>query len=137
MKLNYLRIINFKSIRDMEIKNIEDALILVGKNNTGKTVVMDAVRLVSQPEARIDTAWFNEPGRHIKMEFVLGLSEDDLTMFYELGLVSRYKNKKAWEREFLATLFLIFFIFSNFYTIPCAVIASTTFSNPAILAPTT
>ena len=104
MKLNYLRIINFKSIRDMEIKNIEDALILVGKNNTGKTVVMDAVRLVSQPEARIDTAWFNEPGRHIKMEFVLGLSEDDLTMFYELGLVSRYKNKKAWEREFFGRL---------------------------------
>lgn len=88
----------------MEIKNIEDALILVGKNNTGKTVVMDAVRLVSQPEARIDTAWFNEPGRHIKMEFVLGLSEDDLTMFYELGLVSRYKNKKAWEREFFGRL---------------------------------
>ena len=37
----------------------------------------------------------------------------------------------------MSTLFLIFFIFSNFYTIPCAVIASTTFSNPAILAPTT
>lgn len=104
MKLNYLRITNFKSIRDMEIRDIQDALILVGKNNTGKTVVMDAVRLAAQPDAQIDTAWFNEPGRHIKMEFVLGVSEDDLTMFYELGLVSRYKNKKAWEREFFGRL---------------------------------
>lgn len=100
MKINYLRIINFKSIRDMEIEDIEDALILVGKNNTGKTVVMDAVRLAAQPEAQIDVAWFNEPGRHIKIIVELGLTMEDLAMFYEMGIVSRYKNKKAWEKSF-------------------------------------
>lgn len=31
---------NFKSIRNMYIKEIENALILVGKNNTGKTAVL-------------------------------------------------------------------------------------------------
>lgn len=104
MKINYLRIMNFKSIRDMEIEDIEDALILVGKNNTGKTVVMDAVRLAAQPEARIDVAWFNEPGRHIKIIVELGLTMEDLAMFYEMGIVSRYKNKKAWEKEFFGRL---------------------------------
>lgn len=104
MKINYLRIMNFKSIRDMEIEDIEDALILVGKNNTGKTVVMDAVRLAAQPEARIDVAWFNEPGCHIKIIVELGLTMEDLAMFYEMGIVSRYKNKKAWEKEFFGRL---------------------------------
>ena len=35
MQLTYLHIHNFKSIRDMEIRDIDRALILVGKNNTG------------------------------------------------------------------------------------------------------
>ena len=43
MKISYLRIRNFKSIRDLEINELENALILVGKNNTGKTNVIDAI----------------------------------------------------------------------------------------------
>lgn len=43
MQLTYLHIHNFKSIRDMEIRDIDRALILVGKNNTGKTSILDAV----------------------------------------------------------------------------------------------
>ena len=43
MRLTYIHIQNFKSIRDMEIRDIDRALILVGKNNTGKTSVLDAV----------------------------------------------------------------------------------------------
>lgn len=47
MRFTYLRIRHFKSIEDMEIKDIENALILVGKNNTGKTSVLDAIRLLT------------------------------------------------------------------------------------------
>lgn len=35
MQLTYLHIHNFKSIRSMEIRDIDRALIFVGKNNTG------------------------------------------------------------------------------------------------------
>ena len=45
MQITSLRIQNFKYIRDLEIPSIENALILVGKNNTGKTGILDAVRL--------------------------------------------------------------------------------------------
>ena len=38
MKITSLRIQNFKSIHDMYIPDIENALILVGQNNTGKTL---------------------------------------------------------------------------------------------------
>ena len=37
MQITDLWIRNFKSIRDMHIGDIENALILVGKNDTGKT----------------------------------------------------------------------------------------------------
>ncbi len=42
MRFIRIRIKNFKSIEDLELQDIEDALILVGKNNTGKTSVLDA-----------------------------------------------------------------------------------------------
>ena len=47
MKISYLHIKNFKSIRDLELKDLENALILVGKNNTGKTVVISAILLAA------------------------------------------------------------------------------------------
>lgn len=47
MRFIRIRIKNFKSIENLELKDIEDALILVGKNNTGKTSVMDAVRTMT------------------------------------------------------------------------------------------
>ena len=49
MKISSLEIRNFKSIRDMKIEDIENALILVGKNNTGKTVVLDALKAFGWP----------------------------------------------------------------------------------------
>ena len=42
MKIIYIKIKNYKSIRELEINDIENALILVGKNNTGKTSVINA-----------------------------------------------------------------------------------------------
>ena len=36
MRIEYLLIRNFKSIRELEINDIEDVLILVGRNNAGK-----------------------------------------------------------------------------------------------------
>ena len=46
MKITQLHIRNFKSIHHMHLEDIENALILVGQNNTGKTTVLDAVRAV-------------------------------------------------------------------------------------------
>ena len=47
MQITRLHISNFKSIKNMRLKNLESALILVGRNNTGKTAVMEAVRAMA------------------------------------------------------------------------------------------
>ena len=40
MRIQKLHIKNFRYIRSLEICDIENALILVGKNNVGKTAVL-------------------------------------------------------------------------------------------------
>ena len=42
----------------MEIEDIENVLILVGKNNTGKTIVLDALRIMDHTY-RIEENHFN------------------------------------------------------------------------------
>ena len=46
MRLISIKIENFKSINKLEINDIENTLILVGKNNVGKTVILDALKVV-------------------------------------------------------------------------------------------
>ena len=46
MRIVRLGISHFKSIRKVVLEDIENALILVGQNNTGKTTVLDAIRAV-------------------------------------------------------------------------------------------
>ena len=54
MEIKYLSIKNFKSIRHMEISDIQNALILVGKNNTGKSSILHALRAV---EGSYESHW--------------------------------------------------------------------------------
>lgn len=44
MKLKYLKIENFKGIESQEVNDIQSALILIGKNNSGKSAFLTAVR---------------------------------------------------------------------------------------------
>ena len=66
MKITSLRLQPFKSIHDMSIPDIEDALILVGQNNTGKTTVLDAIRAVGG-EYRIEPEDFGGAGAGSKI----------------------------------------------------------------------
>ena len=67
MHLQKLRIQNFKSIRDIEIRDIENALILVGKNNAGKTVILDALRILNDTYDIQETD-FNLDGANIEID---------------------------------------------------------------------
>lgn len=83
MQIVDLRIQNFKSIRDIHIDGIENALILVGKNNTGKTAVLDAIRAV-----------FGE----------YEIQEEDLYRLHENGRISQYRRYEAWYKDFCKKL---------------------------------
>ena len=99
MQIKSIHIKNFKSIRDLSVCDIENALILVGKNNTGKTVVLDAIRAVSDDYEVRDTD-FNEKKQNIEIGMVLDITEEDLHLFHAHGIVSSYKRYDAWKRDF-------------------------------------
>ncbi len=99
MKIKYIRIKNYKSIQDMEIRDVENVLILVGKNNTGKTVVVDAIRAASG-EYKIESKDFFNRNKPITMNFEVEFDSQDLNLFHKKGIVSDYKNYELWEKDF-------------------------------------
>lgn len=103
MKIIDLRIRNFKSIHDMHIPGIENALILVGQNNTGKSTVLDAIRAVGG-EYRIGPEDFGEAGAKIRICVSLAFEEEDLDLLRHRGIVSQYRKKEAWMQDFCRKL---------------------------------
>ena len=99
MQIKSLHIKNFKSIRELKIIDIENSLILVGKNNTGKTVVLDAIRAVTG-NYTVEEADFNEKKQNIEIAMSIELTEEDLRHFHAQGAVSLYKRYDSWKRDF-------------------------------------
>ena len=95
MKISYIHIKNFKSIRDLEIKDIDNTLILVGKNNTGKTVVIDAICLVAgqfMPKPR----HFLDANKNISIHMKISMDEGDLQLLYKRKVVNTHKDYNTW-----------------------------------------
>ena len=67
MRIVRLEISHFKSIRKVVLEDIENALILVGQNNTGKTTVLDAIRAVGG-DYQIQQEDFDESGSNNEIE---------------------------------------------------------------------
>lgn len=103
MKITDLRIQNFKSIHDMHIPDIENALILVGQNNTGKTTVLDAIRAVGGGYV-IGPEDFGEAGTKIRIQVSIAFTEEDLDLLRRRGVVSQYRKKETWMQEFCSRL---------------------------------
>ena len=103
MQLLRIRIQNYKGIMDMELQNVENALILVGKNNTGKTSILDAIR-TALGEKTVEKTDFSETRQRIEMEVTLEITEEDRRFLHKAGLVNRYRRYEVWEREYYRRL---------------------------------
>lgn len=102
MKLDYIKIQNFKSVKNMEIEDIEQALILVGKNNTGKTVVLDAIRMLTGEYTVSEDDFDFSANIVVRARFLL--DQEDLVQFNQAGVVSQYKRFDLWYKEFCQKL---------------------------------
>ncbi len=103
MQITDLWIRNFKSIKEMHVKDIENALILVGKNDTGKTAVLDAVRAVGG-DYTVREEDFRENFPNVEIVVTLQITDDDLKRFHRYGMVSSYRRYDAWLRDFCRKL---------------------------------
>ncbi len=102
MKISSLTIKNFKSIRTLSMKNIDNALIVVGKNSVGKTVILDAI-MAAAGHYQVKAADFNGPNS-IEISVRLSINDNDLMLLNKNGIVSRYKRYDLWYKDFLSKL---------------------------------
>lgn len=103
MKLTGIHIKNFKAIHEMKIDSIENALILVGQNNTGKTTILEAIR-AAFGDYRISSEDFDGDCANIEMDLSLEFSIEDLKWLHQNGVVSQYKRYETWLEDFCKKL---------------------------------
>lgn len=99
MKICYLKIKNFKSIRELEINDVENALILVGKNNTGKTAVIDAL-LVASGIRDIKPYEYLDVNHPVEVILQIEFTDNDLYYFHSKGIISKLHDYEAWLETF-------------------------------------
>ena len=94
MRIQKLHIKNFRYIRSLEICDIENALILVGKNNVGKTAVLSALCAVGGQYEIAETD-FNEKKQNIEIDITLEITQEDLELLHRLRKVSSYRRMES------------------------------------------
>lgn len=99
MRIQRICIKNFRFIRELEICDIENALILVGKNNVGKTAILNAICAVGA-QYKVQLSDFNEKKQNVEIEVSLQIDPEDLKLLHRLGRVSSYRRMEIWMREF-------------------------------------
>ena len=99
MQITYLKISRFKSIDYLEITDIENALILVGQNSTGKTTVLDAIRAVGG-DYSLKPEDFDESGANVEIAVTLLITEEDLKNLQHMGKISTYRKWESFLAEF-------------------------------------
>lgn len=103
MRLQSIYIRNYKSIRDLRIQDMEHALILVGKNNTGKTGILDAI-LTATGSRPVTLRQFREPSKPIVIGGTLHVNGTDIQRFWQNGVISHYKKWELWKQDVASKL---------------------------------
>lgn len=99
MQITSLSINNFKSVNSLTMNEIDSAMILVGRNSVGKTVILDAIRLVTGDYLPSEND-FNKRDGNIEITMTLGLEEEDLRLLNQYRIVGRFKRYDSWYKDF-------------------------------------
>lgn len=103
MKISKLSIKNFKSVCYVDIKNVDNVLILVGRNNSGKSVILDAVRAVAG-DYKISDKDFHSGEGNIVIGMFLEINLDDMYYMHRNGILGKFKNFDLWKKNFCQKL---------------------------------
>ena len=99
MKIEALKIKNYKSIKELTISQLENACILVGRNNTGKTVILDAI-MTAFGQKEVVPKNFNELGENVEITVRMSINSEDLEHYRTRGNVSRYRKDTLFLQDF-------------------------------------
>ncbi|MDY5576216.1 MAG: AAA family ATPase [Lachnospiraceae bacterium] len=98
MKIDSLYIENFKSIKSVHIEEVDNAFILVGKNNAGKSSVIDAIRAVLG-EYKIRREYFQDPDKNVVIEMTLSEKAESAFGTYHVRYVVTPREESYYEDD--------------------------------------
>ncbi|MGE3424947.1 MAG: ATP-dependent endonuclease [Dehalococcoidia bacterium] len=84
MKLKGIHVQNFRGIKDLEL-DLDDLVVLVGENNTGKTAILHAIRLCLRDLGPRRGVVFDALDFHLKDEHAEPSSADPIAITITLG----------------------------------------------------
>ena len=99
MKIKKITIKNFRGIQDQTISDIDNALVLIGKNNSGKSAFLTAVRTLLgnyTPQAKD----FYKDTPEIEISVIFEINDDYISKFYtnsKLGIQKLPSNSSDFE----------------------------------------
>ena len=96
MRINQLKIKNFRSIRNLEL-DLSESTVLVGPNNAGKTAILDALRIALG--GRGGTV-FNEYDIHLHNENDDPKDSEGVS----IEIISKEKMPGEWSEEIIGAL---------------------------------
>ncbi len=96
VKIKEVEVKNFKSVDQLKISEINDVLILVGRNHSGKSVIMDALRVVTG-NLMIDKKDFHSDKGNISISVKLEFSSSDLEYLHKNGVCGKARKYEAWK----------------------------------------
>ncbi len=99
MRIAACRIENYKSIKKLVMEEMGSAVILVGRNNMGKSIVMEAL-LTAMGYLAVEEKDFNNPELPVKIDVTLEMREEDLWLLYQNRKVSQEPGYEQWLEEF-------------------------------------
>ena len=98
MNIVSVRIQNFRGIKRLDL-NLGQVTILIGENNTGKTSVLDALKLALY-HLGSRSAIFNEMDFHLPSENATPLSAEPIS----IEIIFSDQHDEPWNQELLASL---------------------------------
>ncbi|MBN2221865.1 MAG: AAA family ATPase, partial [Vallitaleaceae bacterium] len=98
MKITRMVISNFQSIDVMTLEDIENTLILVGKNNVGKSSVLNAFKLLCG-FMKADEVDFYKKNKPIEIQVTLRIYENEINNLYRKRKVSEHRKFEKWYEE--------------------------------------
>lgn len=101
MLLTKLSLKNFRSCKDTVVEFADDLTVLVGENASGKSAIVDALRLATFPASGRQTAWFSRDGdpawdatkgEPVEIQTKYGMLSDAEKAIYLAGLLDSHED---------------------------------------------